>query len=79
MTWSATFKTDVSSDEWVITTSIPTSQIVWDKDYRTNNYILRGDYIQPSSRHFNCKHCGAVNQVDICEYCGSAYEEGESE
>ena len=25
-------------------------------------------------KHFNCKRCGAPNQVDKCEYCGSAYE-----
>ena len=27
------------------------------------------------SQHFNCKRCGAPNQIDVCEYCGSAAEE----
>ena len=26
-------------------------------------------------KHFNCKRCGAVNQIDVCEYCGYVYEE----
>ena len=21
-------------------------------------------------REFNCKHCGAPNQIDYCKYCG---------
>jgi len=25
-------------------------------------------------RFFNCKHCGAVGQSGVCEYCGSAEE-----
>ena len=27
-----------------------------------------------AQKHFNCPFCGAPNQVDVCEYCGSAYE-----
>ena len=27
------------------------------------------------SKHFNCKRCGAPNQIDVCEYCGCAAED----
>ena len=30
--------------------------------------------IHPLKR-FNCKRCGATNQIEVCEYCGSAFEE----
>ena len=32
-------------------------------------------YIKESPKHFNCVRCGAPNQIDVCEYCGCAYEE----
>jgi len=42
---------------------------------------LRADYIEAGSieagegpKHFNCKKCGAPNQIDVCEYCGSIAE-----
>ena len=42
---------------------------------------LRADYIETGSieagegpKHFNCKKCGAPNQIDVCEYCGSIAE-----
>lgn len=38
------------------------------------NYVER----IPKPHHFNCKRCGAVGQVDICEYCGSADDKEES-
>ena len=28
-----------------------------------------------AEKHFNCPFCGAPNQIDVCEYCGSTYEE----
>ena len=62
----------MNDDVWTFTTT----DLIWEKDLPTNEYILRS--IQPP-KHFNCKRCGATNQVDVCEYCGSAYEEGESE
>lgn len=41
-----------------------------------NRYgILQQDTL---SKHFNCKRCGAINQVGMCEYCGSAYDEREN-
>ena len=39
----------------------------------TWNTITSGYVSVP--KHFNCKRCGAPNQVDVCEYCGSAAEE----
>lgn len=42
---------------------------------------LRADYTKAGSikadegpKHFNCKKCGAPNQIDVCEYCGSIAE-----
>ena len=31
-------------------------------------------YNRQEPKHFNCKCCGAPNQINVCEYCGSAYE-----
>ena len=46
-------------------------------DYCPNNVttgtILFDDLRK--TKHFNCKRCGAPNQIDVCEYCGCAYEE----
>ena len=57
----------MSDDVWTFTTT----DLIWDKDYPTGNYTLRS--IQPP-KHFNCKRCGAINQVDVCEYCGCVAE-----
>ena len=43
-------------------------------NYRKGN---ESDNEQP--KHFNCKRCGAINQTDVCKYCGSVYEKGDSE
>lgn len=42
-----------------------------------NWYITAGTVngSKPLPKHFNCKFCGAPNQIDVCEYCGCAYEE----
>lgn len=40
-----------------------------------NRYSILQDTL---SKHFNCKRCGAINQVGVCEYCGSAYDEREN-
>ena len=55
-------------NSWTFTT---TDIVEWEKDLTTGNYNLK--YLQPPKR-FNCKHCGAINQVDVCEYCGCAAE-----
>ena len=26
-------------------------------------------------KHFNCKRCGAPNQIGVCKYCGCAAED----
>lgn len=61
-------------DAWVAT--FTTTDVKWEKDLSTNQYILSS--YMPSkyvtSKHFNCPFCGAPNQIDVCEYCGSAYE-----
>ena len=57
------------NDAWTCTT---TEEII---KYKTDAYISAGIQPQPS-KHFNCKKCGATNQVDVCEYCGSVFEEG---
>ena len=36
------------------------------------------DLVNNNSTHTNCPHCGAPNQISICEYCGS-YLGGEGE
>ena len=36
---------------------------------------IANDAIAPEPKHFNCKRCGAPNQIVVCEYCGCAYEE----
>ena len=40
--------------------------------FTTTATICDTYYNEP--KHFNCKHCGAPNQIDVCKYCGSAYE-----
>ena len=55
-------------NSWTFTT---TDIVEWEKDLKTGNYNLK--YLQPPKR-FNCKRCGAINQVDVCEYCGCAVE-----
>ena len=41
------------------------------KYYKIDGTAYRNDR---SVERFNCKHCGAVNQIGVCEYCGSAKE-----
>ena len=66
----------MGDDAW---DGISLSSITYDpKDsvYYTTTAIdtcIYNNYHEP--KHFNCKCCGAPNQVDVCEYCGSAYEE----
>jgi Fe2+ or Zn2+ uptake regulation protein len=44
---------------------------------RHNTSVNRCAILQATlSKHFNCKHCGAINQVGVCEYCGSVYQKG---
>lgn len=62
-----------NNDYWTITTTDATTTITLVKDNPDWGYITTG-YIAPISKHFNCKHCGAPNQIDICEYCGCAAE-----
>ena len=47
-----------------------------DVTYSCNIYdtILTTTAARDLPKHFNCKRCGAPNQVDKCEYCGSVYE-----
>lgn len=74
---------DDSSKEWTITTTNNVSGITIDNsgistlEYNPNKYVTIGTILNDWSptKHFNCKRCGAPNQVDVCEYCGSAAEE----
>ena len=57
-------------NNWYITTNTLTY----------NNKLTYADNVcnwgkQITEKHFNCPFCGAPNQIDVCEYCGSAYEE----
>ena len=60
-----------SKDDWVATFTTTDVDVKWENDLSTNQYIL-SSYVP--SKHFNCPFCGAPNQIDVCEYCGSAYE-----
>ena len=60
-----------SKDDWVATFSTTDIDVKWENDLSTNQYILSS---YTPSKHFNCPFCGAPNQIDVCEYCGSAYE-----
>ena len=60
------------TDKWTLTTT----DVSWCNDVTTGNYYLK--YLQPPKR-FNCKHCGAANQVNVCEYCGCAAESEDKE
>ena len=46
--------------------------VTWATTTSTSVPYLSGHY--ESSKHFNCKRCGAPNQVGACEYCGCAAE-----
>lgn len=69
--------------EWDYTTTVDVSEITIDNsgistlEYNPNSYVTIGTVLNDLSptKHFNCKRCGAPNQVDVCEYCGSAAEE----
>ena len=66
------FYIDQSMSEWEhnnIVTKLP-SENAW--TITTTCDIVDYDH---QSKHFNCKRCGAPNQIDVCEYCGSAAEE----
>ena len=60
---------DLQTNVWTYTTT----------DVGTISYspgdITIGTIYDNKSKHFNCKFCGAPNQVDVCEYCGCVYEE----
>lgn len=68
--------------EWSYTTTNDVSGIIIDNsgistlEYNPNNVKI-GTVLNDWSptKHFNCKRCGAPNQVDVCEYCGSAAED----
>ena len=63
-------KTD--NDTWnTVSTTATISYNPKDSVYYTSAGSL---YDYPEPKHFNCKRCGAPNQIDVCEYCGSAYE-----
>lgn len=60
---------DHSDNNWYITTDTLTY----------NNRLTYADNVKfwcrtIAEKHFNCPFCGAPNQIDVCEYCGSAYE-----
>jgi len=58
-----------SDNNWVITTDALSYNNKW--TYVDNvKYWCR----TIAEKHFNCPFCGAPNQIDVCEYCGSAYE-----
>lgn len=69
--------------EWTYTTTGDVSGITIDNsgistlEYKPNDYVTIGTILNDWSptKHFNCKRCGAPNQIDVCEYCGSAAEE----
>lgn len=60
---------DLRTNAWTYTTT----------DVSTLSYspgdVTIGTIFDNKPKHFNCKFCGAPNQVDVCEYCGCAYEE----
>ena len=68
--------------EWTYTTTGDVSGITIDNsgistlEYNPN-YVTIGTVLSDWSptKHFNCKRCGAPNQIDACEYCGCAAEE----
>lgn len=62
-----------SKDDWVATFTTTDVDVKWENDLSTNQYIL-SSYVPSKQKHFNCPFCGAPNQIDVCEYCGSAYE-----
>ncbi len=58
-----------NDDNWVITAGTLTYNNRW--TYADNaKYWCR----TIAEKHFNCPFCGAPNQIDVCEDCGSAYE-----
>ena len=69
--------------EWDYTATGDVSGITIDNsgistlEYNPNKYVTIGTVLNDWSptKHFNCKRCGAPNQIDVCEYCGSAAEE----
>jgi len=69
--------------EWDYTTTNDVSGITINNsgistlEYNPNNYVTIGTILDDWSptKHFNCKRCGAPNQIDVCEYCGSAAED----
>lgn len=69
--------------EWTYTTTNDVSGITIDNsgistlEYKPGDYMAIGTILNDWSptKHFNCKRCGAPNQIDVCEYCGSAAEE----
>ena len=53
-----------SSNVWTFTTTdVPSLYAL------TNSSI---NISVPTKSRCNCQYCGAPNQLDVCEYCGSA-------
>ena len=68
------FEKELKSNDWVFTTTSTEPLIVCDPNpvsWINDKIYDRGN----EHNHFNCKRCGAPNQIDVCEYCGCAYEE----
>lgn len=68
--------------EWNYTTTVDVSGITIDNseistlEYNPNDITIETVLSDWSpAKHFNCKRCGAPNQIDVCEYCGSAAED----
>ena len=61
------------TNNWVITTNTLSYN---NKLAYADNVKYWRDSVADKPKHFNCPFCGAPNQIDVCEYCGSAYEGG---
>lgn len=73
-----------NSKEWTYTLVSDSSDIVIDDskittlEYKPSYYYDTVSSVLDNwspQKHFNCRRCGAPNQIDVCEYCGSAAEE----
>lgn len=72
------FYIDQSMSEWehdnIATTTLGNDGTTITLEYSSPTYSTTIWDIPSSPKHFNCKRCGAPNQIDVCEYCGSAAE-----
>lgn len=73
------FYIDQSMSEWehnnIVTATLGDVGTAITLEYSPPTYSTTIWDILSSPKHFNCKRCGVPNQIDICEYCGSAAEE----